>query len=158
MTNPELTQRFGAYFDREVARNAAASLSNGVEMELQVLDEAGKAASVVTFTKVAGKNQVREGKASDPQIVFTMTPAAAEAILGDTSEDIGAIGVNIAKLILSPDANRRVGIQMKAGFLSLFSKGYFGVVTAGGGAFASFLASKGLNGMGAIKAALGKKK
>src|SRR6267142_638065 len=50
----------------------------------------------------------------------------------------------------STDANKRIAIQLKAGFLTLFSKGYFGVVTAGGAQFASFLATRGLSGMSAI--------
>ena len=53
---------------------------------------------------------------------------------------------------------KKVSVKFKAGFLTLFSKGYLGILTAGGSQFASFLASKGLNGMGAIKEALKKMK
>ncbi len=86
--------------------------------------------------------------------MFHVTPRAADEILNDPAQDIGSIGVNIAKLALSTDANRRVAVQFKAGFLTLFSKGYFGVLKTGGAVFGQFLASKGLSGMEAIKAAL----
>lgn len=150
MGSPIYAERFSQYFDREVAQKAAKSISNGAEMEFQVASES------FTFTKEGGKNVIKASPARDPQLVFTLTPGAADAILADTSEDIGAIGVLIAKMIVAQDANKKVTVKFKTGFLSLFSKGYFGVLTAGGGQFASFLASKGLNGMGAIKDALKK--
>lgn len=152
MGSPLYAERFSQYFDREVAQKAAKSLSDGAEMEFQVGSE------VFTFTKEGGKNAVKASKAGDPQLIFTMTPGAADAILADTSDDIGAIGVHIARMIVAQDADKKVTVKFKAGFLSLFSKGYLGVLTAGGGQFASFLASKGLNGMGAIKDALKKMK
>ena len=148
--NGSLTERFSAYFDREVAQKAAGSLGNGVQILFQIDTEH------FTFTKVAGRNRVVAGAAQDPELVFTLTAQAAEAILADPSDDVGAIGVHIAKLIVSPDANKRVSIKFKVGFLKLFSKGYFGVITAGGSQFASYLASRGLNGMSAIKTALKK--
>jgi hypothetical protein len=111
-----------------------------------------------TFTKEGGKNAIKPAAARDPQLIFTLSPAAADAILADPSDDIGAIGVHIAKMIVAKNSDRSVSIKFKAGFLSLFSKGYLGVLTAGGSQFASFLASKGLNGMSAVKDVLKKMK
>jgi hypothetical protein len=143
-------ERFSAYFERDVAQKAAKPLANGVEIQLEVSDE------IFTFTKDGGKNLVRPGAAGEPQVVFTLTPQAAQEILDDPSDEIGHVGVHILKLIVSTDANKRVSFKLRTGFLGLFSKGYFGVVTAGGAQFAAFLASKGLNGIGAIKDALKK--
>jgi hypothetical protein len=145
-------ERFSQYFDREVAQKAAKSLGNGCEIEFKVGTE------IFTFTKEEGKNSIQPSASRDPQLLFTLTPGAADAILADTATDIGSIGVNIAKLIVSGDADKKVAIKFKAGFLTLFSKGYLGVLTAGGSQFGAFLASKGLNGMGAIKDALKKMK
>lgn len=144
--------RFSQYFDREVAQKAAKSLSDGAEMQFHVADE------VFTFTKVSGKNAIKPAAARDPQLIFTLTPGAADSILADTAEEIGQIGVNIAKMIATHDADKKVSVKFKAGFLSLFAKGYFGIVTAGGSQLASFLASKGLNGINGIKDALKKMK
>lgn len=146
------SDRFSSYFDREVARKAAKSLSDSAEMGIRVGDES------FTFTKKDGRNTILAQPARDPQLVFTLTPGAADAILDDTADEIGKIGVHIAQMVMSQDPAKKVSVQFKAGFLSLFSKGYFGILTAGGGEFASFLASKGLNGMGAIKEALKKMK
>jgi hypothetical protein len=158
VSTPSFRDRFQAYFEREIAAKAAAPLANGVEIELSVAEhgETPAEGDVFTFTKSGGKNQLKAGPAEDPQVLFTMTPRAAEAVLNDPAEDIGHLGVGILKLIVSTDANNRISIKLKAGFLTLFSKGYFGVVTAGGAGFAAFLASRGLSGMGAIKDALKK--
>lgn len=143
-------ERFSAYFDREVARKAAAPLSDGIEIEIQIEQE------LLTFTRTAGSNQVRAGGGLNPQLSFTLTPGAAETILSDPAEEIGAIGVSIARLIFSQDADKKVSLKFRAGFLSLWNKGYFGVLKAGGTEFSSYLASRGLNGLSAIKAALSK--
>ena len=148
----DYASRFEKYFARAVAQKAAKSISDGAEMEFQVGPES------FTFTKSGGQNTVKPGKARAPQLLFTLTPSAADSILEQGSDDIGAIGVHIAKMIASPENDLKVSIKFKAGFLSLFSNGYFGVLTSGGSQFASFLASKGLSGMGAIKDVLKKMK
>ncbi|HUP56653.1 MAG TPA: hypothetical protein VM598_04315 [Bdellovibrionota bacterium] len=145
-------ERFSTYFAREVAERAARPLSDGVEIELKIGDER------LTFTRNGGRNEVRDGAARDPQVVFSLTPKAADAILDDPAAEIGTIGVNIGKLIVSSDPGIKVGLQLKAGLMSLWNKGYFGVIGAGGAQFAGFLASKGLNGIGAIKEAVKKMK
>lgn len=144
------TERFTSYFNRDVAKLAAKSIGNDAEIEIRVGDEA------LTFTKKSGENTVLPGPARDPQLVFTLAPRAAEAILSHPSDDIADIGVQIAKLVISKDPEQRVSVQFKAGFLTLFTKGYFGVLTVGGARFASFLASQGLSGITAIKAFLAK--
>jgi hypothetical protein len=145
-----LTERFGSYFDRNVAQVAAKSISNGAEVQFHVGDE------IFTFTKQSGKNEVLPEAATDPQLIFTMSAQAAEEILGFQSTEIGEIGVHIAKMVVAKDSNRHIKVQFKTGFFGLFTKGYLGVLTVGGSHFASFLASQGLNGIGAIKSLLGK--
>ena len=103
------------------------------------------------FTRAAGKNDVRSGAAPKPDIEFTLTPLAAEQILNDPTQEIGAIGVNLLKLITSPDANFRISLKTKIGFFDLFSKGYLGVIATGGQQFAGQLAALGLSGISAIK-------
>ena len=108
--------------------------------------------------KKAGSNVIVPGPAGSPQLIFTLSPKAAEEILAFGSNDIGEIGVHIAKMVVSKDPDVQVKVQFKSGFLGLFSKGYFGVVATGGAGFASFLASQGLNGIAGIKSFFGKMK
>ncbi|MGZ3710011.1 MAG: hypothetical protein ACXVBC_13910, partial [Bdellovibrionota bacterium] len=112
------TERLSAYLSRDVAVKAAKSLANGAEIEFRVEGEA------CTFTKEGGRNVVKPGPAGDPQLIFTMTAAALDAIEADPSEEIGEIGVHIARLVFSHDEKTKVSVQFKAGFLSFFSKGY----------------------------------
>src|SRR6185437_10529280 len=106
-----LTERFASFFDREVAQNAAKSISNGSEMEFRT------PAETFTFTRSDGKNAIVPGPAKSPQLVFTMTEKAALGILDYPSNDIGEIGVHIAKMVISTDPDVKISIQFKAGFL-----------------------------------------
>ena len=154
MTEPlSFEKRFSTFFERPVAERAAAPLSVGAEIELKIGEE-----ETFTFTRVGGKNGIRSGAARSPQVTFRLTAPAAERVLSIQSDDIGEIGVEIARMILSPEPGAKVGIQIHAGLFSLVTMGYLGVIAAGGASFASYLASKGINGASAIKAALGKKK
>jgi hypothetical protein len=158
METQTLTRRFTDYFSRDIAHKATKSIGDGSEIEFRVQGDDGANIETFTFIRSSGRNDIKPGAATDPQLIFTLSPKAAETILSDTTEDVGAIGVNILKLIVSPDNEKRVGIQLKAGFLTLFTKGYFGVLATGGTALASFLGSRGLDGMGAIKTAIKKLK
>ena len=110
------TERFGSYFAREVAQKAAKSISDGAEMEFQTSGE------TFTFTKEGGKNAVKPTAARAPQLTFTLTPAAADAILADTSEDIGAIGVDIAKMVVAQDPSKKVRLSSMPDFFPFSAK------------------------------------
>lgn len=148
MSETSYTQRFTAYFDREVAARAAKSLSDGAEIEFRVGDE------TFTFTRENRANKIVPGSARAPQVTFTLPPAAAEEVLNDPTDEVGEIGVRILKLITSSDSSRKVHLKLNSGFLSLMTKGYLGVLASGGSGVASYLASRGLGGAGAIKMAI----
>ena len=151
--------QFQNYFQRPVAETAAKSLSNGIEIELQIAEPDSTAPlETLTFTKAGGKNKILAGPSQSPHIVFEITPLAAQAILSETSDDIARVGIHIFKLIASKDPQSRVRVRIKAGLMTFLTHGYLGVLTSGGSAIASYLATKGLGGMGAIKDALKKMK
>ncbi len=152
MSSNAWSERFQTYFSQEVAQKAAHSLSDGAEIELHVDTE------VFTFTKVDGKNQVIKTPSKDAQIVFIIPPAAAVEILSHSSDKIAEIGIGISKLIVSQDPTKRIQVRFRSGFFTLFSMGYLGVLKTGGSEMATFLASKGLSGVDAIKAILKKQK
>ncbi|OFZ56014.1 MAG: hypothetical protein A2428_07225 [Bdellovibrionales bacterium RIFOXYC1_FULL_54_43] len=152
------TDRFRAYFERDVAQRAAETIADGAQIEFKIQLSNGSPVESFVFTRTNRKNEVRGAGANAPQLTFILTPESAELILSDPAEEIGLIGINIFKLILSPDANRRISLKLHVGFITLFSKGYFGVLAKGGHQVASFLASKGLDGLSAIKELLKKLK
>ena len=114
--------------------------------------------TITAFGKGPGGNEVRPGAAAAPQVLFWVTEQAAQEILDSPSDEVGQIGVEILKKIVSSDKTRRIRIQLKSGGATLLMKGYFGVIATGGVGFAAFLASRGLGGVGAIKRALTKLK
>ena len=162
---PTFRDRFAAYLNRPVALAAAKSLKNGAAIELKILVSGAEQAPEVErlmFYRESGENRVADAHSldvpGDPQLRFSIPQAAAEELLTHPSDELGATGVQILKLILSHETDKKIGFKIEAGFLSLWSKGYFGVLTEGGKDFWAFLASKGLNGMEAVQAVLKKKK
>ncbi len=153
---PRYFERFATYFSRPVAEHAAHTLANGAEMEIRISQSDDAIIETFTFTRKDKKNALLPTPAKSPQMIFALTPDAAESILSNPSDDIGQIGVHILKLAFSTDAHQRVKFQFKAGFLTLFTKGYLGVMTTGGAAFSAALAEKGFNSLGAIKKVLQK--
>jgi hypothetical protein len=144
---PNLQSRVETYFTRPAAQEGTQSLSDGAQIEIKI-DQA-----TFTLTRAQKKNQISLGAASSPQLRFELTPKAATELLDDPSDDLGEIGVKMLKLVASPDPERKIHLKIEAGFLTLFTKGYFGILKAGGGPLANYLASRGLGGMNAIKAA-----
>jgi hypothetical protein len=157
MEDARFTERFGEYFRGAPAELAARSLASGAEIEFRIRPPSkDEALEIFTFGREGGSNRVTPGPAPDPQLTFELTPLAAESILTLPDQDIGRIGIHILTLVAAGDASRKVSVKFHAGFLTLLSKGYLGVLSAGGAGFASALAARGLGGVGAIQAALKK--
>lgn len=157
MPNRTFADRFQQYFGREVAQAAARPLADGARIGFAIAGSDGEVTERFLFRREKGQTRIESvgtDAAPEGEVSFMLTPLAAETILEDPAEDIGTIGVNILKLVVSPDANRRVTVRVHAGFFTLFTQGYFGVLKNGGAALASFLASRGMGGMDAIKSAL----
>lgn len=141
--------RFEAFLTSQVASQAAKSLSEGVEIEFKIESE------VFYFKRLKAGNTVQMGPSAKPEVVFTLTPRAANSVLEESSTtDIGGIGVKIAKLIVSSDPNHKIWVKLHTGLLGFVAKGFLGVIATGGSAFAGFLAERGLNGLDAIKTAI----
>lgn len=155
MDSINYTEKFSGYFSEPQSIQASKPLKDGSEMEFQVLLVSGET-ETFTFRKDKGCNHVFPDSAVAPQIIFKLTERAANQILERKTTDIGQIGINIAKLIITTNKDEKISIQLKAGFLELFNKGYFGVIKTGGSAFTTFMASRGLKGMNAIKTVLKK--
>jgi hypothetical protein len=142
--------RFEEYFAREVAHTAAKSLSNGVGIEFLIRETS----EVFHFTKEKGLIQLRPGAAPKPELVLSLGQASAEEILSAQHSEIAQAGIQICQLVLAQEPERRIEVSLRVGILKLLTQGYFGILTAGGSSFASFLASQGLGGIDAIKTAL----
>ncbi len=150
------TDKFRDFFKRSVVQTATKSLVDGVEIEIQIKEFGDKPREIFCLRRENKLNITRSGPGDNPQIIMKLTPQAAVELLANPSENVGEIGVQCAMFLASPNLQRKLDLEFKAGFLALLSKGFVGVVLAGGKTFAAHLASKGLDGVGAIKALLAK--
>jgi len=140
-TDTNFYNRFNDYFSKDIANEAAKTLADGVEIEFLIQDpESNEPTEKFTFTRQNKKNTLINAAANSPHICFILPPKGAVEILESKTNTIGDIGIDILKKL-----------KLKAGFLTFMTKGYLGVIKTGGKAFASFLASKGLGGVSAIK-------
>lgn len=140
--------------DNELAKKAAESLRNGREIGVEI--KMGDNVEAYTFTKEGGRNVLKKGEPSSPDVVFIIPEAAARELVTKKFDSVGQVGLHIFEKILSNDSNQKIAIRLNAGALGLVTGGYFGVLTAGGTDVAKFLASKGLGSMGKLKDAVSK--
>lgn len=144
-----------AFFETgELARKAADSIRNGREIAL-VIQSPDRAQSY-TFTKEGGRNVLRDGAPAHPDLTFTLPEAAMRDLVTRKFENVGQVGLHIFEKILSNDPQWKIRVKLEIGVLSLITGGYLGVLAAGGGEVAKFLASRGLGSMGKIKDAISK--
>ncbi len=108
------------------AREATRPLSSRAEVGLDL--EAGPA----RFTMVSGRPVVEDGAGSDPDFTLTIPDAAAKRITSMPGADVGELGVEFFKLVLSGDPARKVRIHLHASTPRLVSHGYLGVLATGG--------------------------
>src|SRR5690606_10219001 len=118
--------KFQEYFQRPAARKAAAPLGAGAQVHFTVESE------TFYFEKESAEARVSPGAAPSPQVLMEMGTAGAEKILSYPSEDVGQIGVHIARLILSSQPEEKVRLKLNTGFIGLFQKGYLGLLKTGG--------------------------
>lgn len=135
-----------------LAAQAAASIRNGRCIALEV---EGKS---YTFTKESGRNVLREGAPSSPDLTFFMPEAMVRELVTKEFATVGQVGLHIFDKMLSNDPSHKVRVKLQIGVLSLVTGGYLGVLTAGGGEVARYMASKGLGNMGKLKDAISKLK
>lgn len=152
--------------DHPLAHKAANSIKNGREIAVVVtkgdqktLDaHAPLARTTYTFTKVDGRNVLNEQAAASPDITFTMPETAARELVTKNFDTVGQVGLHIFEKMLSNDPSQKIHAKIHAGFLSLMTGGYLGILTSGGGDVAKFLASRGLGSAGKLKETISKLK
>ncbi|MBI3544516.1 MAG: hypothetical protein HY075_14690 [Deltaproteobacteria bacterium] len=151
-----LSELKGFFESGALAQKAADSIRNGREIGLEITAPSGS--THYTFTKESGRNVLREGKSSSPDVAFVIPDAAARDLVTRNFETVGQVGLHIFEKILSNDPSQKIQIRLRTGVLSLVTGGYFGVLTAGGSEVARFMATKGLGSMGKLKDAISKLK
>lgn len=143
-----LLEKLQAFFERPIAQQGTAPLRNGTRIAI-FLDGEGP----VTLTRVGYKALIKNEAPEKPDMTFWVPEKALEQLAAQQWNSVGEVGIEIIKLIASPEPTQ-VKAKVHIGPFDLLRNGYLGVVTLGGPAFIQFLASKGLSGIGKIKDAV----
>jgi hypothetical protein len=108
------------------ARKATKHLNSEAEVALAL--EGGAA----RFTMRSGSARVEATPAADPDFTLTIPEAAVSRITGIQGDDVGAFGIEFFKLALEKDPALKVHVRVDAPTARLLSRGYLGVLAAGG--------------------------
>ena len=141
-------EQIQAFFDRDICLRASKPLKEGVVFFL----EADK--SPYAVTKHKGRLVVSQGKPTDPEMTFTLPLKALQRLEATTTDDIGEMGVEVLKLVLSPDPDEKISSKVHIGPIELFLRGYLSVLPLGGPTVMKYLASKGFASFGKVKDAI----
>ena len=151
--DPKFTASLEAFFQSALGQKAAAGLSDSACVVLQIDD------TEYFFLRRKGKNHLSNEAQGKPDIKFwvqesTMRHLMAVADLPGTG--LGTLGVAIFEEIFHKDPSKKIKFRVEASILSLWAKGYFSVLKAGGPEVASYLARWGFDSFSKIKEILQK--
>jgi hypothetical protein len=154
-TAEDWESRLERFLTSPLAKKASQGLSDRICIALHVDGERH-----FFFGREDGKNTLGrvepEGK---PDIHFWIGLSTLRHLLAlaeDPRSGIATMGIAIFEHIFSKDEAKKIRFRVDSGFLTLWSKGYFSVLKAGGPEVASYLARFGFSGLGAIKEVLRK--
>lgn len=117
------------------------------------------------FSRSKGENTLSRVSEADLKmssqidVHFWISESALRQIMEKANQPdagIASIGISIFELLLRGDKKQKITVRVDSGFLTLWSKGYFSVMKAGGPEVASYLARSGFASLGRIKDALKK--
>lgn len=148
MTSRTLEQELSLFFQSELARRASQGMRDGAVVEI-VVD-----GTPYFFSKKNGLGRVLKRKPGDPEVTFWVPLTTLKQVLalaGLPGTSMATLGIFLFDSIMTHDESRKIKFKVRASVLSLWLKGYFSVLKAGGPEVASYLAKIGLNGIGQIK-------
>ncbi|NBX92174.1 MAG: hypothetical protein EB078_04295 [Proteobacteria bacterium] len=137
-----------SFFQRSVCQKAGAPLREDIEIGIQTDTN-----HTFSLIKNQGKLSLLRNSPSAPDLTFFLGSKSTEALSDIESDDIGEIGVTVLGLMLEQAKDYRISAKIHTHPITLFRKGYMGVLALGGSPVLSFLAKKGIGNLSSIKAA-----
>ncbi|MCB0331723.1 MAG: hypothetical protein KDD70_18765 [Bdellovibrionales bacterium] len=144
-------QRLNAFLSSPLASKASRGMSDRISIALHLENE------TFFFHKKKGINTLSRVEESRPDVHFWVPKNTARHLLalGELpGTGIGTIGVAIFERIFTADESIKIKFRVDAGFLSLWGKGYFSVLKAGGPEVASYLARFGFDSLSRVREVL----
>lgn len=129
-------QSLNHFFQSPLAERAAKGLSDTVCIALTIEEE------TFYFVRKNGQNALVRQEPTRPDVQFWLSQNAMRQIFqraDDPQASLASVGLAIFEGIFSKTPEDKIRFRVNASFLSLFRKGYFSVLKAGGPEVASYL-------------------
>ena len=137
--------------ESDASRQACRPLKEGVQIGFAFTEDS----AAYHVVKEGKQLVVREGPASKPDWIATLTPTAAANLCALQDQDVGDLGVEIFKRMargfVEPESDDRIHVKLHAGFFTIVRNGYLGILPLGGPKVTKWLAQNGLKNMGSFK-------
>lgn len=148
MTTRAFDQELNDFFQSALAVRAAQGIRDSAVVEI-VVDGAS-----FYFTKKKGVGRVYKRSPGEVDVTFWVPPATLSQILALSARSettLANMGIFLFEAITTSDEERKIKFKVRASVLSLWLKGYFSVLKAGGPEVASYLAKIGFSSIGQVK-------
>jgi hypothetical protein len=143
MSDQQAFEQLKEFFEnRPACALACDSLRKNVEIGVTINDNVH-----CTFFKVGEKPRFERREPVKADVIFFISPDAVQTLVASETDDVGELGILVAKMYLTGT----IKIKVVGSMISLLTNGYLGVVKSGGMSFARFLGSHGISGLGKIK-------
>ena len=140
---------------RDVSHRAAAPLKDGTVIGMVIVGDPEPSYVLRESKRTVLK---RGTPPKDPDLRFTISPAAIKRLHDFPSEDIGEFGVEFFRIMVSKEPDMELGVKLNVGVFGLTRLGFFGILALGGPAVMGFLARQGLRSLKDIRNAIAKVK
>ena len=143
------TEPLQSFFDRAPCREAVGPLGTGTQIRIKTF-----AGEILTLKKQFSGVAITEGDCTEADLTVTLGEKSVPALLAIQAADVGDVGVEILKWKAHADPEVKIRCKVHVGLFGFLRNGYLGILPLGGMKVTQFLASKGLSGLGKIKAAI----
>jgi hypothetical protein len=126
--------------NKPASHEVVTSLRDGVEIGLTI------DSLECAYLQEEGRPRLEERAPKNPDVVFVISPDAAETLVKNSGTDVGEFGVEVLKQVLAGE----VKIRVPGSTLRIMKNGYLGIIKKGGKTFMKYLASNGVSSLSKI--------
>lgn len=144
-------QTLNNFFASDLAETAGSYLGERARIAIHLEEEA------FLFQRKNGRNTITAAPKPEADVHFWVSPSAMRHLLSLADlpgTGLGTMGVAALEHLFASDPEQKIKFRVDTGFLTLWAKGYFSVLKAGGPEVASYVARKGFHSVTRIKEVL----
>ena len=142
----EFVSKMSAYCEREVFQKGTKPLKEGVEIAITI-DGAGP----ITLLRKDGRSVIVASAPKKADLTVDLKARSLETLTEQKTEDVGEIGIQIVKLMMSAEPTEKIAVKVHIGVFDFVFHGYLGILPLGGPTFMKFLGEKGFSSLSKIK-------